>query len=88
MKIKNGLILCKVGDSNVILASTDSSMQVEGLTTVNETGSFIWEHMLQDTQPSAVIDAIVQEFDVDRATAAADFEAFAQTLRSVGFLDE
>ena len=88
MKIKDGLLLCKVGESNVILAATDSNMQVEGLTTVNETGSFIWEHMLADTQPDAVIDALVREFDVDRATAAADFDTFTASLRAAGFLED
>lgn len=86
MKIKDGFQLCKVGDSSIVLATGDVSMQLSGLTTLNETGEFIWNQLLEETQPDAVVDALTKEYSVDRATAQADFEEFVQKLKGAGFL--
>lgn len=87
MKIKKGLMLCKVGESNVILASGNVEMQIQGLTTVNETGAFIWERLMEDTDVDAVVNAMLREFDVDRETAMADVDAFIAMLSQADFLE-
>lgn len=85
MKIKDGLLLCKVGDSSVVMA-TGSSMHLHGLTTINETGAFIWSQLLTDTDEDTVVRAMCEEFDVDDATAREDVRAFIQTLQKADFL--
>ena len=85
MKIKDGLLLCKVGDSSVVMA-TGSTMHLEGLTTVNETGEFIWSLLQDDTDEEAIVRAMCEEFDVDAQTAREDVRAFLQTLQKAGFL--
>lgn len=86
MRIKDGYQLCKVGDSSIVLATGDVSMQLSGLTTLNETGEFIWNHLLEETTPDAVVDAMTKEYAIDRATAQADFDEFVQKLKGAGFL--
>ena len=86
MKIKDGLMLCRVGDDYVVLAGGDTDMQIRGLTTVNETGAFIWEVLQEDKDEAAVVDALLGEFETDRATAEKDVAAFCALLRDSGFL--
>ena len=87
MKIKDGLYLCKVGDSSVVLAGGNSTMQIRGLTTVNETGAFIWEQLTKETDESAVVAAMLEAFDVQPETAQADVRAFIAMLNESGFLE-
>ena len=87
MKIKRGLMLCKVGDEHVVLADGNVNMQIRGLTTVNETGAFIWETLQKDCTQEQVVDAMTQEFDIDRATAEKDAAEFCALLERVGFLE-
>ncbi|MBQ7901870.1 MAG: PqqD family protein, partial [Clostridia bacterium] len=49
--------------------------------TINETGEFIWQHMLEDTDIDSVVDAMCSEYDVDRDTAAADVTNFVNILK-------
>ncbi|MGN0636522.1 MAG: PqqD family protein [Acutalibacteraceae bacterium] len=86
MRIKDGYQLCKVGDSSIVLATGNVSMQLSGLTTLNETGEFIWNHLLEETAPDSVVDALTKEYGIDRATAQADFDEFTQKLKGAGFL--
>lgn len=85
MRLKDGLLLCKVGDSSVVMA-TGSSMHLNGLTTVNETGEFIWSQLQSDTDEDAIVRAVCEEFAVDEQTAREDVHAFLQTLQNAGFL--
>ena len=85
MKIKDGLILCKVGDSSVVMA-TGSTMHMHGLTTVNETGEFIWSQLETDTDEASIVCAMCEAFDVDEPTAREDVHAFVQMLQKAGFL--
>ena len=62
-------------------------MQIQGLTTVNETGAFIWERLMEDTDVDAVVNAMLREFDVDRETAMADVDAFIAMLSQADFLE-
>lgn len=86
MKIKDGYQLCKVGDNSIVLATGNVSMQLSGLTTLNETGEFIWNCLLEDSDPADVVEKMTKEYNVDRATAQADFDEFVQKLKGAGFL--
>ena len=66
--------------------ATGSTMHMEGLTTVNETGEFIWTLLQSDTDEDAIVQAMCTEFDVDAQTAREDVRAFLQTLQKAGFL--
>ncbi len=85
MKLREGLLLCKVGDSSVVMA-TGSAMHLQGLTTVNETGEFIWSLLKSDTDEETIVRALCETFEVDEQTARADAHAFIQMLQTAGFL--
>lgn len=86
MKIKDGLMLCRVGNEYVVLANSNADMQIRGLTTVNETGAFIWDLLQEDRDEASVIDAVLCEFETDRETAERDVETFCGLLRDNDFL--
>jgi len=65
----------RVGDELAIL-DTDRSVYY-GLDSV---GARIWELLQAPTPLSAVLDAVVQEFDVDHATASADLLALVEDM--------
>ena len=85
MRIRDGLLLCKVGDSSVVMA-TGSTMHLQGLTTVNETGEFIWSQLQNDTDEDAIVKAMCDSFEVDEQTARDDVRAFLHVLQKAGFL--
>ena len=86
MKIKDGLMLCRVGEEYVVLANGNADLQIRGLTTINDTGAFIWDALQEDRDVSSVVDALLSEFETDRATAERDVAEFCDLLRENGFL--
>ena len=81
MKIADGFVLKKVADSFVVVPVGENVVDFTAMITINETGEFIWQHMLEDTDIDSVVDAMCSEYDVDRDTAAADVTNFVNILK-------
>ena len=78
----------KIGTQYVIVATGAATKQFNGMISVNGTGSFIWDQLEQSLTLDALIDAIIAEYEIDRATAMADATAFVEKLMGVGAIVE
>ena len=87
MKIRNGFMLRKVGGQNVVVAVGAASRDFNGIIKLNETGAFLWELLKSERTPKELTEALLAEYDIDRETAAADVEAFADRLSRAELLD-
>ena len=88
MKIKSGFVVRTVGGNSVVVATGVNSKTFNGMIRLNECGRILWDSLKQDRSVEDLIDAVLNEYDVDRETAAADVSAFLNTLREAGVLDE
>ena len=87
MKIRNGFMLRKVGGQNVVVAVGAASRDFNGIIKLNETGAFLWELLKSERTPEELTEARLAEYDIDRETASADVEAFAERLSRAELLD-
>lgn len=88
MKIKNTFILRNLAGNNVVLPVGASSEAFSGMMTLNETGVFLWNTLKKDVTMDELVNALLSEYNVGAAEAKEDAEAFVQTLRNAGVLDE
>ena len=88
MKVKSGFIVRSVGGNRMVVATGERSKQFGGMIRLNDSGSFLWERLLGDTDKQALVTALLEEYDVDAAVAEADVDLFLNTLREAGVLDE
>ena len=73
MQIKKDFTIQKVGSSYVAVAVGESSKNFHGMIRLNETGAFLWKLMAEkDCSEEDLVNAILAEYDVDRATVEAD----------------
>ncbi|MBZ0121015.1 MAG: PqqD family protein [Sandaracinaceae bacterium] len=71
----------RVVDGRAVVVVIDTQQ----LHTLSEVGSFVWERA-DGRSVGEIVDAIVGEFDVDRAQALADLERFTVDLSRLGAL--
>jgi hypothetical protein len=62
------------------------SLDTKVLRGLNDVGSRVWDLIDGQRTVSDIIDVIVEEFDVPRAQAAEDVEAFARQLLDKGLV--
>lgn len=85
MKIKSEFILRKLAGENVVIfLSEDFQNKV---VTLNETGALLFGILKNDTDKEGLINALLDEYDIDYDTASKDVEGFIETLKSIGALE-
>lgn len=85
MKLKEGFILREVAGETVVIPSGDA-VNLNMMITLNETGAFLWRKLETGAEESELVAALLAEYDVDEATAAASVSAFVKKLCDNGFL--
>lgn len=87
MKRKTGYIKKKIGTKNVILPFGQNVIHMNGIITLNESASFLWELLSEDRLDEELINAIVNQFDVDFKTASKDVGCFIIEMTELGLLE-
>lgn len=87
MKIKEGFLMRQVAGRTVVLPCGDQ-VDMDMMITLNGTGAFLWERMLEETNEDALIATLLSEYDVDAETARQSVCAFIKKLSDNGFLAE
>lgn len=84
MKIKEGFVLRQVAGDTIVLPAGD--LNINAMITLNETGTFLWQKMEQETTVDELVAEVLKVYDTDEATAKAAVEAFVEKLKGYDFL--
>lgn len=88
MKLKTGFVLRKVADTYVVVAVGAEAKKHNVMITLNETGGLLWEKLSEGTDKEGLVNAILEVYDIDKATAEADVDRFIEKIKSEGLLAE
>ena len=81
MKIKSDFTIQKVGSSYVAIAIGETSKTFRTMIKLNATGAFIWKLLSEkDMTEEEVVDALLAEYDVDRAIVENDVRKIVSVL--------
>ena len=88
MKIKPDFMLRKVAGSWVVVAVGMASVDFNGMLTLNESGSLLWNALTKDTDREQLIGVLTENYEVSASEAGQDVDEFLSALRRVGCLEE
>lgn len=80
MKRNNDYIKREVAGETLLVPTGAAAREFSGLVTLNELGSFIWEHMDSARDLDDLVNMILEEYEVDAATAKTDAQEFLDLL--------
>ena len=86
MEIKKQLIQRQIAGETILVPVGKTVYESKGLFVLNELGSFIWDILPQVQSKEEIVDAILNEYDVDKAIAEQDTEKFLQKLTDLGVI--
>lgn len=85
MRINPDFTIQKVGGSYVAVPVGETSKSFHAMIRLNETGAFLWHQLDQkDCTEAELVEALLQEYDVDRAVAARDVHALVVQMQERG----
>src|SRR5690554_7853519 len=82
MKIKDGYILRQVNNEWIVVTVGQAAINFSGLIRLNETGAFLFDLMLKETNINTLVKELTNEFDISEEIALRDVNKFIETLRS------
>ena len=88
MKIKEGFILRKMNNMNIVVAVGKAVKTFNGYITLNETGTFFWEKLANGCTKEDLLNAVLAEYDINEATALEDINLFIDNLTKNGLIEE
>ena len=87
MKLKDEFVLRQVADTWVVMPLGQSSVDFNGMLTLNSSGALLWQALEQGGDRDALADALTGQYDVSREEALEDVDAFLAKLRETGCLE-
>lgn len=86
MDVKKDLVLREIAGDYALIPVGNTILKNNGLFSLTETAALLWERLPQAENEEALVDALLEEYDVDRSTAQADVAAFLEQLRELEIL--
>ena len=87
MKIKSGFVIREIAGQSVVVALGEASKSFNGIIKLNETGRIIWDMLSVGAEKDSIVDKILSEYEIDRATVENDVENFTATLKENNILE-
>jgi hypothetical protein len=88
MKIKEGFLLREIAECYIVVPVGSRVIDFKGLMTLNNSGYFIWNHLIEENTYDNLLDSILQEYEVDEETAKKDLDEFLDKAWESGVLEE
>ena len=90
MKINANYVLHQVMDYYFIMGVGKDAYTPNQIMTLNETGAFLWRLLEAESGASQedLVNALINEYEVNAETAAADVEIFLNDLRARSMIIE
>ena len=86
MKLKQGFIMREIAGEIIVVPSGDE-LNLNMMITLNDTGRFLWKHLEIGINMNDLVQAMLEEYDVDEQTARTGAERFVEKLRERNFLE-
>lgn len=87
MKINKELVMREIAGDFILVPVGDTILENNGLFVLSEVGARIWEILPEAQDENDIVNVLIEEYDADRQTLAADVAEFMGRLRELGITD-
>lgn len=88
MRITEGFILREVANNFVVVPVGKTSLNFNGMVTLNATGAFLWRTLENDITEEDLIRVLTKKYDVSIDVASKDVREFLDILKSNHLIQE
>ena len=88
MKYNESYVVKNLADEIVLVHQDEYNVDCSKIITLNEVALFIIDRIKEGLNDDQIIDALLNEYDVDKTTATNDVETFINKLIELGIVNE
>lgn len=86
MKIKREFALRSIAGDNILVPLGSTAMDLNGLVILNDVGARIWRLLPGAEDAAAIVDTLLEEYEVDRPTLVQDVQEFLDQMHELRIL--
>lgn len=87
MNIKKNYVLRKVANNWIVLPLGEAAVEFGGMLKLNDSGAMLWDVLKQGGDREALVNALLEEYEVSAEEARADVDAFLKKLIQAGCME-
>lgn len=80
------MILREIAGEHILVPTGETAEKLNGLMNLNDSGLLLWNRLQKDCTEKELVDSILDEYEVDRATAEADVREFLAQMVEAGIV--
>lgn len=88
MKLKYEFAVREIVGEYVMVPLGQGALEFAGMVSTSETGALLVDALKEDVTREELLKRILEEYDIDEQTAAADLDEFLGQLRKLNLLTE
>lgn len=86
MKIKGEFVLREIAKEYILVPVGKTAIKMNGMITLNEVGVFIWNKLQEECTSEELLNAVLDEFEIDEKHAKSDLNEFLQQLKEADLI--
>ena len=88
MKLKQEFVLRTIVGETVLIPVGNLEDEFQGIITLNETGKFIWEKLVEGKEPEKIAEDMAEIYDVTKEQAYSDIDEICGQLKKLGIYEQ
>ena len=89
MRIKTSFELRTICRENIIVSHGRENINFTKIISLNESAALIWKKVFgKDFSVDDMVNCLMEEYEIDEATARTDSEALLENWKNIGFIEE
>lgn len=88
MRIVPGFVVRQIAGETIAIPAGPAARQLSGLLALAGSGQFLFELLQTEQTEDSLVQAVLDTYEIDEATARADVKEFLQILRDSAVLQE
>ncbi len=88
MKVRDQFVLRIIAGEPLLIPVGEAAISTKGLIALSESGALLYEKLKAGCTQEALVERLLEEYDVSRQDASRDVEDFLNQMRSLNMLIE
>lgn len=87
IKTKPGFLLREIGQTYIVVPVGAEAQKFNGIIKLNKTGKFLWETVSQGIEFDALVEAVLNEYEIDEEIARRDAQSFVEKANAANLIE-
>ena len=80
------MIVREIAGEYILVPTGSAALKIHGMINLSDSGYLLWNKLQSDCTEEELVDAILEEYEIDRETATEDTKTFLEKMDSIGIL--